>query len=311
MNSLLLRRRCAGAPRVGVTKIYVTGGEYQWFSPETYRDLNHFYFTANDVVNGYLNKTPYEVSFTIGRVSGITTDNPSKVKLVYDKNSYTINNWCFDIVSDIEFSLTPKIVAGRQVWDIITSFTIKPAYGVDPDDGYDGDNGEKVCLLQLQQYPGVWDDEYCYFQIKPNSMYVMTTDDLVTDEVIFARTSMKEPSYNGICSSWVYDNIKYRYFKEDDTNYYFYTIPEQEITKDLPINTCIESIYLAYYSSNPSKLYFGGWNIYISTSIKQQNADYYTLSINVSSDTEAFGSDGFASPIFHLGINYYDPTPSA
>lgn len=307
MNSLLLRRRCAGAPRVGVTKIYVTGGKYQWFSPETYRNLNHFYFTTSNL-EYYMYDTPYEVSFTIGRVSGITTNDTSKVKLVYGSSSYTINSWCFN-VSDIEFSLTPKTVAGSQVWDIDVTFIIKPKNNYCYSDltGNDMANG-KITFLDLQNYPGFWEDEYCYFSIQSNSMYVETTDDLITDSRSFTKTTMSckyagsYPTEDILLTITGYDEGT----EDEPTGYSFYRIPEQTKYFNLPNNRCIRSIYIK--DNNAGKnLYISG-NCYITTSITQTNADSYKLSITMDSgglDTFEVLPGGTA-PDLYLVIKYYD-----
>lgn len=305
MNSLLLRRRCAGAPRVGVTKIYVTGGEYQWFSPETYRDLNHFYFTTGNLDDN-MYETSYNYSFIVGTVSGITTNNTAKVKLVYDSSSYTINSWCFN-VSNVKFKLAPQIVLGAVTWIITATFTIKPKNNYCYSDltGNNMGNG-KITFLDLQNYPGFWDDEYCYFSIQPNSMYVETTDDLITDSRSFTKTTMSckyagsYPTEDILLTIVGYDEGT----EDEPTGYSFYRIPEQTKYFNLPNNRCIRSIYIK--DNNTGKNVYIG-NCYITTSITQTNVDSYKLSITVDSSFDAFEVlPGGTAPDLYLVIQYYD-----
>ena len=305
MNSLLLRRRCAGTHRVGVTKIYVTGGEYQWFSPETYQKVNHFYFTTSNLDNN-MHETPYNYSFIIGTVSGIKTNNTANVKLVYDSSSYTVNSWCFN-VSNVKFKLAPQIVPGGVTWIITATFTITPKSNYCHSDlsGNDMVDG-KITFLDLQNYPGFWEDEYCYFTIKSNSIYVETTDDLVTDSISFTKTNISKCEYAGKYPTKTF-NVHITGYDEgtydDPTGYSFYTIPEQTNYLNLSNTGCIESIYIKDYRSDSE--YYGG-NCYLTSSITQTTTGY-KLSMTVRSSPDAFEKVPFGGvPKLGLVIQYYD-----
>ena len=159
-------------------------------------------------------------------------------------------------------------------------------------------------MLQLKQYPGFWDNELCYFTIKPNSMYVMIPDDLTTDSVRFNMTDMGDFTIRALSTKTFF--LSYTVGEEDDTNRWYFGIKRQEhkIT-NLPINTCIESIYITNNRPDVVMVYK---ECKLKTSITRTSTDAYTLSIIVYSDYDAFYADGFSSPEFKLVIKYYDPS---